>query len=82
MRYCRGCSFKHDMVCGFWEDLRDRVTLVDCSEEFIRVCCKEEIMIYDPISGIIIDDYDQFLIKWHEMFENGHRRKKRKLLVR
>lgn len=74
MRHCSRCSFKHDEMCGFWETLRSHVCIVDCSERFIRECCKEEIFECGPGSDIIIADYDEFLIKWSKYFQKDKKR--------
>lgn len=68
MRHCSRCKFKHDKWCGFWEEIREYVCIVDCSEKFIRECCNEEILESDGKSGIIVADLDAFMQKWIVFF--------------
>lgn len=70
MRHCKSCAFKRKAWCRFWEDLRDRVPIVGCSEKFVRECCETGVFGYSSEIGIYVADSDTFFQKWQETFGN------------
>ena len=79
MRHCSRCKFKHDRWCGFWEELRRDVCVVDCSEKFVRECCDEGILETDGHSDIIVADTPAFMQKWQVFFAKDKVHAKRDL---